>query len=180
MGKHESMSPTRVLSILAAVLAIAACGEQAAPSPDRPAQSAEEIARQTEELAREVGETGRNVAEDPQGRQEAIRELERQERRARELARRAREELPQQDAAREGLVEANERTAQAASGLQEFARSDRNRDALRGAREDLSRSQDRAAEAIDRLSGQLSPEARRRLDDLRERVPEIPQNLPSR
>ena len=99
----------------------------------------------------------------------------------RELAGRARDHLPHQDAARQGLVEANERTAQAASQLQQFARSPESREAaLRAAREDLSDAKDRAAEAIDRLSDRLSPEELRRLEELRDQVPEIPENIPRR
>ena len=167
------------LVLLATVVTLAACGEQQARSPDQAAQSGDEIAQRTEELAREVGQTGRSLAENPERQEQSIRKLERQEQRARELARRARGELPQQDAARRGLVEANERTAQAASRLGEFASSGQSEEALRSAREDLMRSQNRASEAIDRLSGQIPPEARRRLKELREQVPEIPQNVPS-
>ena len=66
------------------------------------------------------------------------------------------------------------------SQLQEFARSDENREALRAGREALRDAEDRAAEAVDRLSDRLSPEELRRLEELRDQVPEIPENIPRR
>ncbi len=137
-------------------------------------QTAEELAQQTEEVAGEVGRAARRLVESPQSREGVVERLEQQEQGARRLADRARAELPQQEPARQGLIEANERTATAAARLQQFARSRDNEQALAVAREELRRAQAEVGRVIDELEDRLTPEARRRLDELLERVPEVP------
>ncbi|MDQ4129945.1 MAG: hypothetical protein M3133_02965 [Actinomycetota bacterium] len=144
-------------------------------SERRAVQTAEQFAEQTEEVAGEVGLTARRLVESPQAREDAVQRLEQQEQRARRLADRVRDELPPQEAARQGLVEANERTAMAAARLQEFARSEDNEQALAAARADLGRARAAVSRVIDDLGARLSPEGRRRLGELLERVPEIPE-----
>lgn len=144
--------------------------------PDRSAvRTAEELAEQTQEVAGEVGLTARRLVESPQRREGALQRLEQQEQLARRLADRARNELPQREAARQGLIEANERTAMAVARLEQFARSEENVQALAAAREELGRARAGVGRVIDQLGDRLTPEARRRLDELLERVPEIPE-----
>lgn len=140
-----------------------------------PRQTAEELVEQTEEVAGEVGQTARRLVENPRQGEAAVQGLEQQEQRARRLADRARE-LPQQETARRELVEANERTATAAARLQQFARSEENEKALAAAREELGLARAGVSRVIDELGDRLTPQARRRLDELLERVPDIPRS----
>ncbi len=171
----EGMPDDEILGDFANRPAVVAQSIEVERSDGSAVQTAEQFAEQTEEVAGEVGLTARRLVESPQGREDAVQRLEQQEQRARRLAERARDELPPQEAARQGLVEANERTAMAAAQLQQFARSEDNEQALAAARGELGRARAAASRVIDDLGARLSPEGRRRLGELLERVPEIPE-----
>ncbi len=170
----EGMPDDEILGGFANRPAVVAQSIEVDESDRERVQTPEELAEQTEEVAGDVGQTARRLVESPERREAAVQQLEQQEQRARRLADRAREELPSQEAARQELVEANERTATAAARLQQFARSEGNEQALAAAREELGRARAGASRAIDELGDRLSPQGRRRLDQLLERVPEIP------
>jgi len=168
----EGIPDDEILGNLANRPAVVAQSIEVEDSDRDAVQTAEELAQQTEEVAGEVGQTARRLVENPRQGEAAVQGLEQQEQRARRLADRAKE-LPQQETARRELVEANERTATAAARLQQFARAE-NEQALAAAREELDRARAGVSRVIDELGDRLSPEGRRRLEDLLERVPEIP------
>ncbi len=166
--------------LLALSLSVAACGQQQkAPSGAQISKTAQDIALQTEQIARDVARTGRDLVQNPQSREAATSRLRDQEGRARKLADRARRELPDRKAGRQSLIEANQRTAETAARLQKLGRSQQGQADLDAARQELMAFRQRADRATQELRKDLSPSARRQLDDLRKQVPDLPQRLPS-
>jgi len=150
-----------VLSV--AVLAVVAvgCGEEGAVGSTELSGGAEQFAQRTGELQRDVRQKARHLLEDPMARRDARKHLKRAEAKAREVADRIERELPKDATLRNSLMRANERTAQAARALRRSTRANR-RKALSRARRALRYARRNLGNAADLLS----PEARRRLDEL--------------
>lgn len=167
----------RLLSLIAAALAtllIAACGGDDVPSGEQASEQARELAQQTRALQEQVSQTARSLVDDPDtARERALGELAEQEQRARDLAKRAESDLPEDEEAREALKAANERTAEAAGQLREFASSNRET-TLKQARAALNEGEQQLRSASSTLLRDAPDEARRALEDARERLPAIP------
>jgi len=170
------------LVALLALLVAAGCGQESVPPPpESPPSGAqaertvESLTEDTERLAREVAGTGRRLAQDPSSVEDAQAVLEDQERRARELADRTRRELPEGEPARERLAAANERTAEAAAKLRDFAERPEQRESLEEARESLRGTREELGGAVEEARERLSPGARERLDRLREGLDRLPE-----
>ncbi len=106
------------LLLVLGVPLIGCASRERTPQDEREVSSAaQQLVEETERLAHTVDRTGRKLAEDPEFRGEAAGRLEKQVQEARRLAQRARTELPEEDGARQSLIEANRETEQAALRL---------------------------------------------------------------
>lgn len=199
MSSPRTAGPrTALITVLAALLAaafsLAACGDDNGSDPqaerdtrtterskrDR-ARSEEGIERQTQAIAeelkdlqREVVETGRKLVDgSAAGREEAERELRGHERRARQLAERVERDLGTDAPARAELRQAARQTEHGLEELRRFAAGDE--DGLARANDQLEAAEESLRSVAGSLGrGSREEDVRRALDELRERVPEIP------
>ncbi|MDQ4130661.1 MAG: hypothetical protein M3133_06710 [Actinomycetota bacterium] len=141
-------------------------GEEAAPASRK---TAEELADETERLTGDVAETARTLT-DPAAREDAVVRLDEQRQRALVLVEEA-QRLPETERARARLVEANRSLADAASRLRDFARSE-DASALAMGRSALEEVEEELGLVARELSNRLTPEFRKRLEQLRQRIPE--------
>ena len=203
MGRR-SLLRTPIITLLAAVaacalaLAVAACGDDDTPDAERDsardrtsdtardttsegdARSHDEAERETRAIAQELKELQRDAAESgsklvegsPAERDAAERELRAHERRARALASRADRALDAEERAE--LRAAARDTQDALEELRRFAREE-GEDSLTRANEQLQSAEARLRTLADSLGGEArEPEVRRAIEQLRQRVPEIP------
>lgn len=202
-GTHLNMLTrvTALLAAPLAALTIAACGDDGNSATDQSASTAatggttattppvtettdatagdasaraRELARETRDLQEEVTASARALVSGNTGsRERARKQLAAQEGRARDLADRAKEELNTNQAAQDALVQANERTASAASTLQEFAKS-KQQSALKQARSTLAQGEKDLRGVADDLLSQAPADARKALEDALKDLPPIP------
>jgi hypothetical protein len=135
---------------------------------------ARELARETRDLQEEVTASARAlVTGSGDSRERARKRLAEQEGRARDLAETARDELDADQVVRDALVQANERTAKAASTLQEFAKNGQ-QSTLQQARSTLAQGEKDLRGAADDLLSRAPSDARKALEDALKDLPDIP------
>ncbi len=191
---HIRVSPAFIVALMLASASVAACGDDDAPNSGaqrdtemtqttgrgdgREAQAEREtraIAEDLKALQRDVARSGRKLVEgDAQEQDAAERELRAQARRARELAERVRRDVAEDAQGRDELREAAEQTERGAVRLRRFA-EDSTEEGLARANEELEQAERSLRSFAESLRDDApEDEARRALDDLRERVPDIP------
>ncbi len=185
-GTREDMRHLSTISMLLAVLALGACGDDdKASEADTTATPAEQtkttaadsaatdLAQQTRQLQEDVTASARSLAQGSDAeRQRARTSLKGQEQRARQLAADARA-LPDADVARDTLVRANEATVTAARELRSYTSED-GKQAIERARTALQRGQQQLSRAADALLGTAPANARKQLEDARKKLPDLP------
>lgn len=135
---------------------------------------ARELARETRDLQEDVTASARAlVTGSGDGRERARKRLADQEGRARDLAEKARDELDADQVVRDAIVQANERTAKAASTLQDFAKNGQ-QSTLKQARSTLAQGEKDLRGAADDLLSQAPSDARKALEDALKDLPDIP------
>ncbi len=186
-----ALLPVLALLVIASS-SLAACGDDADPQAERDARTPQEaqrdsakrgngaeretraIAEELKELQRDVAASGRQLVEGtPEQRNAAESELRRHEQRARQLADRAERNLAPGATARADLRAAARQTATGVAELRQF--SDRNEDRLTRANEQLRAAEGSLRSVAESLRDRTRDrQVRRALEELRERVPEIP------
>lgn len=189
-------APLALIAVLMAVaLSLAACGDDedastqdaqrdtnTAQATDRETPSEEEVEREAraiaeelKELQRDVAQSGRTLVEgSPEERDAAERELRAQARRAERLAERAERDVVQEARGSSELREAARDTERGLAELRRYA-DERRRDGLRRANDELEAGEKKLRSFADSLREDAPEEdARRALDELRDRVPDIP------
>ncbi len=168
-----------LVPLTVAAIAIGGCGTDSTPSggdlseaASKASAQARALAKRTRALQEEVATTARRLVQEPATRDAAQKTLEDQADRARELVDEA-EQLPAEDSAREDLIAANERTAEAAGDLQRYAESNQE-EALEEARKALDVGREQLSEASDNLLDTAPASARKALEDARKELPDIP------
>ena len=198
MSPHDPrLRPPPAALIAALVLAassLVACGDDDAPNSGaqrdtdttqttereegRDAQAEREtraIAEDLKALQRDVARSGRKLVEgDAQEQDAAKRELRAQARRARELAERTERDVAEDAQGRAELREAAEQTERGVARLRRVA-EDSTEEGLRRANAELEQAERSLRSFAESLRDDApEDEVRRALDDLRERVPDIP------
>lgn len=180
------MRSLSTISVLLAVLALGACGDDdTASDADTSAPTAEQtttivadsaatdLTQQTRQLQEDVTASARSLAQvSDTARQRARTSLKGQEQRARQLAADARA-LPDDAVARDTLVRANEATATAARELRSYTGKD-GEQALERARTALRSSQQQLSRAADALLSAAPANTRKQLEDARKKLPDLP------
>ena len=189
-------APLALIAVLMAVtLSLAACGDdedastqdarrdtnttqatdRATPSEEEVEREARAIAEELKELQRDVVRSGRTLVEgSPEERDAAERELRAQARRAERLAERAERDVVQEARGSSELREAARDTERGLAELRRYA-DQRRRAGLRRANAELEAGEKKLRSFADSLREDTPEEdARRALDELRDRVPDIP------
>ena len=183
-----------LVALVAAAFGLAACGDDdgSDPQAERDTGTTEEtsrdgassgngaeretraIAEELKELQRDVVETGRKLVDgSAAGRDAAERELRGEARRARQLAEQVERDLGAGAPVRAELRQAARETERGLEELRRFAEGDE--DGLARANDQLEAAEGSLRSVADSLgAGTREEDARRALEKLRERVPEIP------
>lgn len=192
--RSRRIAPLTLVALVAALVVampLAACGDDDEPGEqaqtdtgttqrtdgERPRDDAEPraIAEELKELQRDVAQTGRALVEGTeQERAAAERDVRAQARRARELAQRAERDVDPDAPGAADLREAARDTERGVEELRRFA-DERRREGLDRANAELEAAEERLRSFAQSLRDAAPEEdARRALDELRERVPDIP------
>lgn len=156
----------RLLIIALLSVGFAACGGDDSVSTEDANQIAADLAQKTQSLSDDVADAGRTLADDPDAVDATRNRLNELADQARDQAGKA-DDLPESEDARSALREANDRIAEAADELANADSSHATRDK---ARQRLEEAGDRIGDAVDQLADELPPDARKKLDDLREQL----------
>lgn len=164
----------RIAFVTAAmVVLLAGCGDDESGSRDTTNQPVDPAAIEAVDLLEDTRDVVRKLAEQAQDPTDT-EELEELRDQARALASQVREGLPEGDPARQALIAANERAAQASFALRQYA-SDGREDALARARTNLDETRAILARVVDGLRGRLPDDVLQRLESALPDIPDVPE-----